>query len=351
MSDVTDILDQARALARCRQGRGAGDGGHHLGGRRRDRSAPSSPSRIRAPSSARSRAAAVEGAVVTEGARGDQRRQAAHPRFRRHRRPGPGKSGSPAAARSRSSSSASNEGGAPSRYRHRSGGGTAARWRSRPRLATGRQLLLDGERTEGDLTLDEVTLTALREGAGAPIANTTLATGRRARSSPRSSAPPRRCFVVGAVHIAQPLVRMLTLGRFSPRSSSIRGNPCHRRALSRRHALDRVAGRGAGRDEARPSLGRDHLDPRPPKLDDPGARRGLALRGLLHRGAGLAPDPRQALRAPDRPSASAESDPGAHPRPDRPPDRCRVARRDPRSLDPRARSPRCCAAAPRPEAA
>ena len=76
-------------------------------------------------------------------------------------------------------------------------------------LATGRQLLLDGEQAEGDLALDDTALDRIRE------------TWRAGRNRTIETAaglvfvevltPPHRCFIVGAVHIAQPLVQMLKL--------------------------------------------------------------------------------------------------------------------------------------------
>jgi len=76
-------------------------------------------------------------------------------------------------------------------------------------LKTGRQLLLDGEQAEGDLALDDAALERIRETwragrnrtidtAGGPVFVEVLT-------------PPHRCFIVGAVHIAQPLARMLVM--------------------------------------------------------------------------------------------------------------------------------------------
>jgi xanthine dehydrogenase accessory factor len=76
-------------------------------------------------------------------------------------------------------------------------------------LATGRQLLLDGEQAEGDLAFDDTALDRIRE------------TWRAGRNRTIETAaglvfvevltPPHRCFIVGAVHIAQPLARMLVM--------------------------------------------------------------------------------------------------------------------------------------------
>jgi xanthine dehydrogenase accessory factor len=76
-------------------------------------------------------------------------------------------------------------------------------------LATGRQLLLDGDHTDGDLALDEAALDRVRE---------TWRTGRNRTVESAAGpvfvevlTPPHRCFIIGAVHIAQPLAQMLAL--------------------------------------------------------------------------------------------------------------------------------------------
>jgi xanthine dehydrogenase accessory factor len=80
-------------------------------------------------------------------------------------------------------------------------------------LASGRQLLLDGDRTEGDLELDETALAAMRDALRGDR-NVTLQTpGGRVFVQVYST--PRRCFVVGAVHVAQPLVQMLSLAEYA----------------------------------------------------------------------------------------------------------------------------------------
>jgi len=80
-------------------------------------------------------------------------------------------------------------------------------------LASGRQLLLDGEQPEGDLTLDDGALEKVRE---------VWRTGRNRTVETAAGAvfvevltPPHRCFIVGAVHIAQPLARMLTMADYA----------------------------------------------------------------------------------------------------------------------------------------
>ena len=80
-------------------------------------------------------------------------------------------------------------------------------------LATGRQLLLDGDRGEGDLALDEGALGAIRDAWRADRNGTIATTAGRVFVEVLS--PPRRCFVVGAVHIAQPLAKMLALADYA----------------------------------------------------------------------------------------------------------------------------------------
>ncbi|HEV2302346.1 MAG TPA: XdhC family protein [Stellaceae bacterium] len=80
-------------------------------------------------------------------------------------------------------------------------------------LGSGRQLLFDGEKSEGDLALDAASLARLREALRADR-NQTIETAPGGRVFIEVFSPPRRCFVVGAVHIAQPLVQMLTLADY-----------------------------------------------------------------------------------------------------------------------------------------
>jgi xanthine dehydrogenase accessory factor len=79
-------------------------------------------------------------------------------------------------------------------------------------LASGRQLLFDRDRSEGDLELDAAALAALRQALAADH-NTAIETAA-GRVFIEVFSPPRRCFVIGAVHIAQPLVQMLTLAEY-----------------------------------------------------------------------------------------------------------------------------------------
>ena len=81
-------------------------------------------------------------------------------------------------------------------------------------LKTGRQLLLDGGQAEGDLALDEAGLAAMREALRADRNRTLEAPDGRIFIEVFS--PPRRCFVIGAVHVAQPLVEMLALADYQP---------------------------------------------------------------------------------------------------------------------------------------
>lgn len=79
-------------------------------------------------------------------------------------------------------------------------------------LASGRQILVDEAAAEGELDLDAASLGAVREALRSDR-NTTLqrASGR---VFVEVFSPLRRCFVVGAVHIAQPLVQMLKLADY-----------------------------------------------------------------------------------------------------------------------------------------
>jgi xanthine dehydrogenase accessory factor len=80
-------------------------------------------------------------------------------------------------------------------------------------LATGRQLLLDGDRVEGDLALDAAALGMIREAWRGERSRTVETPAGRVFVEVLT--PPRRCFVVGAVHIAQPLVQMLALADYA----------------------------------------------------------------------------------------------------------------------------------------
>ncbi|MGE5270075.1 MAG: XdhC family protein, partial [Thiohalocapsa sp.] len=81
-------------------------------------------------------------------------------------------------------------------------------------LKSGAQLLFDGQRAEGELQLDEAALAALREALRADRSR--MIETPQGRVFVQVFSPPRRCFVVGAVHIAQPLVQMLSLADYQP---------------------------------------------------------------------------------------------------------------------------------------
>ena len=80
-------------------------------------------------------------------------------------------------------------------------------------IKSGVQLLLDGERTEGDLSLDEAGIGDVRAALRADR-NRLIETSAGSRVFVQVFSPPRRCFVIGAVHIAQPLVQILGLADY-----------------------------------------------------------------------------------------------------------------------------------------
>ncbi|HTQ34125.1 MAG TPA: XdhC family protein [Stellaceae bacterium] len=81
-------------------------------------------------------------------------------------------------------------------------------------LKSGAQLLLADGQTDGDLELDEVSLGAMRDALRVDRNISFDTPGGRVFVQVFS--PPRRCFVVGAVHIAQPLVPMLIATDYKP---------------------------------------------------------------------------------------------------------------------------------------
>jgi xanthine dehydrogenase accessory factor len=81
-------------------------------------------------------------------------------------------------------------------------------------LSSGAQLFLDSDQVEGNLELDEMSLGAMREALRADR-NISLDTPQ-GRVFVQVFSPPRRCFVIGAVHIAQPLVPMLAACDYKP---------------------------------------------------------------------------------------------------------------------------------------
>jgi len=81
-------------------------------------------------------------------------------------------------------------------------------------LRSGAQLYIDGPSAEGELALDDNSMRQMRE-ALQTDRNTTLDTPG-GRVFVQVFSPPRRCFVIGAVHIAQPLVPMLIAADYKP---------------------------------------------------------------------------------------------------------------------------------------
>ena len=79
-------------------------------------------------------------------------------------------------------------------------------------LAGGRQLMVDDASADGELELDNNALALVREALKGDR-NTTIDTPD-GRVFVEVFSPPRRCFVVGAVHNAQPLVQMLKLAEY-----------------------------------------------------------------------------------------------------------------------------------------
>ena len=76
-------------------------------------------------------------------------------------------------------------------------------------LGSGRQLLLDGGMAEGDLELDDAALDQVRQ-TWRSGRNRTIDTAE-GRVFVEVLTPPHRCFIVGAVHIAQPLAGVLAM--------------------------------------------------------------------------------------------------------------------------------------------
>jgi xanthine dehydrogenase accessory factor len=81
-------------------------------------------------------------------------------------------------------------------------------------LRSGRQLLLDRDRFDGDLELSDMQRAAMRDTLRADR-NVTLET-EGGSIFVEVFSPPGRCFVIGAVHIAQPLSHMLPLIDYQP---------------------------------------------------------------------------------------------------------------------------------------
>jgi xanthine dehydrogenase accessory factor len=80
-------------------------------------------------------------------------------------------------------------------------------------LATGRQLLVEGEHAEGDLALDDAALDKVRE-AWRSGRNRTIETAA-GLVFVEVLTPPHRCIIIGAVHIAQSLAKMLVMADYA----------------------------------------------------------------------------------------------------------------------------------------
>ena len=133
-------------------------------------------------------------------------------------------------------------------------------------LATGRQLVVDDVAAEGDLTLNAAALAEVRDALRIDR-NMTLETSE-GRIFVEVFSPPRRCFVVGAVHIAQPLVQMLRLADYGVTVIDPRGSFA---TESRFPGVDLTQ---EWPDEALERLRPDHRSAvvtltHDPKLDDP----------------------------------------------------------------------------------
>src|SRR5262249_39801310 len=118
----------------------------------------------------------------------------------------------------------------------------------------------------GDLMLDDAGRRAMRDALRADR-NATLETAG-GRVFVQVFSPPRRCFVVGAVHIAQPLTRMLALTDYQ----AIVIDP--RQSFATAERFPRIELTTEWPDEALERLKPDHRSAvvtltHDPKLDDP----------------------------------------------------------------------------------
>jgi xanthine dehydrogenase accessory factor len=139
-------------------------------------------------------------------------------------------------------------------------------------IADGRQLLVEGGESLGDLELEESALQRVRDALRADR-NTTL-DARAGRLFVEVLSPPRRSFVIGAVHIAQPLVQMLALAGYR----TIVIDP--RQSFATDARFPGVELRTDWPDEALDALKLDHRSAvatltHDPKLDDPALERAL----------------------------------------------------------------------------
>jgi xanthine dehydrogenase accessory factor len=134
-------------------------------------------------------------------------------------------------------------------------------------LTSGAQLLLDGDAADGNLEIDDAAVASIRQ-ALQTGRNTTLETPQ-GRVFVQVFSPPRRCFVIGAVHIAQPLVPMLIAADYKPIVIDPRG------AWATEARFPRVELSSEWPDEALERLKPDRASAvvaltHDPKIDDPG---------------------------------------------------------------------------------
>jgi xanthine dehydrogenase accessory factor len=133
-------------------------------------------------------------------------------------------------------------------------------------LADGRQLMVGADSAEGELDLDNAAIGAVREALRSDR-NTTIDSSQ-GRVFVEVFSPPRRCFVVGAVHIAQPLVQLLKLAEYGVTVIDPRG------AFATEARFPGVDLTQEWPDEALERLKPDHRSAvvtltHDPKLDDP----------------------------------------------------------------------------------
>jgi len=133
-------------------------------------------------------------------------------------------------------------------------------------MASGRQLLVTDGTSEGELALDAAALSEISEALRSDR-NRTLDTAA-GRVFVEVFSPPRRCFLIGAVHIAQPLVQMLKLADYGVTVIDPRG------AFATEARFPGVELTQEWPDEALERLRPDHRSAvvtltHDPKLDDP----------------------------------------------------------------------------------
>ena len=192
----------------------------------------------------------VEGAVVGEALASDPRRQAAAARFRGQRRAG---LGSRARLRRQDPDLC--------RARRMKGRILDARRRRRPRAPFGGAGHRDRHRPRNCCSTATPPRAIWRSTRRRSAAMREALRADRNRSIETAAgrvfievfSPPRRCFVIGAVHIAQPLVQMLSVGRLRGDGDRSARRVCHRGAFSRGRVDPGMARRGAGTAAARPA--------------------------------------------------------------------------------------------------